>query len=239
MIPSMNRNNSIDIGRIVASMFVICCHVTIAWKYKYGALGWCTSVAYDCVSSSAVPLFIMFSGAVYKEEVPKKNLKKIIYYVLVYFAASAFYALSDIAWDKKNGTIEVFDMSYFIEKMLAGKYHLWYLPTFACILMVAPIVVKFMDYDAKLYFTKYMLVLWLVSVVLLSSINSLLYACSETAIEFINKLCNFSIFCGNYVGYFILGRFLMRVSVAPQKRKILYFLGGGVSSSRILFDNSI
>ena len=113
-----------DLTRVVASLMVVSMHVTASWKY--GVLStpeWHISEFYDSLCRSAVPLFFMISGAFYKNRPASRTVRKIIYYIAVFFGISLIYAIDDADLGSRMG-----ERPNWLEGVLNYKYQLWYLP---------------------------------------------------------------------------------------------------------------
>lgn len=221
-ILSDNRNSSMDLARVVACVMVICLHITAAWKYGvYGTFEWNISVIYDCLSRSAVPLFFMISGAFYKKAKLIGQKEKIEHFILIFFLVSAFYSFSDAYYNSICG-IEI--ENNILNAILNYKYHLWYIPAYIFILIVAPIIVKIMEEEV---YGKYMLAIWVIFSISLGTLQTAISGFDEYSLfnQYLGFISSFSFLTGNHVGYFILGRYLIGYELTNQKRKILYVLG--------------
>lgn len=220
------RNYSMDVARIVASFMVICMHVTAAWKYgEAGTFQWNVSMIYDCLCRSAVPLFFMLSGAFYKDAAISKTVKKIVYYTVIFLIVSSVYSLSDIYWNWMSG--EKIVVSQFFEGIVNYKYHLWYIPQYVFTLTIAPLIVKIMDLDKDKSLTKYMLIIWLIFGI---GTNTLCIAIKgieqfDLLNKYLHLIFAFVFFSGNHIGYFILGRYLIKLKLSNDRKNILYLSG--------------
>lgn len=217
-----DRNSGMDLARIVATFMVICMHVTATWKYgKPTTLEWHVSEIYDALCRSAVPLFFMMSGAFYKNQCVSKTIIKIFRYIVVFFAISLVYTINDMVL----GTQETGNL---LERILNYKYHLWYLPAFVYVLSIAPLIVKIMDSDENGQLTRYMLALWIIFGICMNTIS--IGTEGWGVFSRINRLSNFiSSFAflskNNHVGYFILGRYMIKAKTTKKQRNTIYLLG--------------
>ncbi|WP_096388194.1 MULTISPECIES: acyltransferase family protein [Hafnia] len=118
----MERDNSIDIARVVSCFLVVMTHVTAYWNYKFQPV-WETVNFYNSLSRCAVPIFVMISGIL----LIKDNIDPLTFYrkklpkaVCVLFSWSLFYY---IFYNKDISSLG------FIVKIFTGQamYHLWYL----------------------------------------------------------------------------------------------------------------
>ena len=196
---------------MVAIIFVIMYHASVE---SYGAMHltysqftmyWWTSTIYESLVLPGVPLFVMLSGALLlqtsKTNEPirvllKKRLSRIGY-------AFAFWTAIYLTWtyfvDKTPVTID------FIVKAITingAYYHFWFLYLIAGLYLATP-VLRVLVAHADLRILRYMIILWFISVAVLPLIQLI----SGAGI-------NGSVFVfGGYIGYFILGVYLMKVQL--------------------------
>lgn len=219
------RNFSMDFLRNIAALMVICMHVTVAWRYgKVATVNWHVSEMWDVICRSAVPLFFMMSGAFYKDAPVSKTVNKIIMFIGIFFGISLFYSLSDAYWCSISGA--GLQENQILDGILNYKYHLWYLPAYIFVLSIAPIMVKIIDEDSG-RLTEYLLGIWIIFGIIPNSITT---ATSDfEKFEMVNKLLSFCsslvFLSGNYVGYFILGRYLSKKQYLKKTRIRIYALG--------------
>ena len=219
------RNSSMDLLRNIAALMVICMHVTVAWKYgKVASLNWHVSEMWDAICRSAVPLFLMMSGAFYKDAPVSKTVNKIIKFIGIFFGISLFYSLSDAYWCSISGG--KLQENQILDGILNYKYHLWYLRAYIFVLSIAPILVKIIDKDSG-RLTEYLLEIWIVFGIIPNSILAATQGFEK--FEMVNKFISFCsslvFLSGNHVGYFILGRYLSKKQYLKKTRIRIYALG--------------
>jgi len=210
----------VDLIRTVAIIAVIVLHATTdatsfdpqeplaVWRW------WFVDV-YQSLARVGVPLFAMLSGALllqpYKNESLSVFFKKrwariglpFLFWGAIYFAWTFF------------TNPEAFTSSYIIQSVLSGpEFHFWYLYMLIGVYMFIPLLrVMVAHADRKLI--KYFLTVWLVGAVLMP-IPGLFGAYHFESNLFIIPL---------WVGYFVLGLYLLDVKVRRSTLAILFIIG--------------
>ena len=217
------RIQYIDLLRILATFFVIILHVSAnnLIKYNVNSFEWNILNIYDSMSRWTVPVFVMISGAIFlSREVDIKKIitKNIFRIVIAFFFWALIYALAFSTYSSK---IE------FVNMLISGKYHMWFLPMIIGLYLLTPILKKITEGEKTI---KYFLVLTFVFSFLIPwSINII----SELKIEKLDSIIlsiktnwinNFGIAFG-YTGYFVLGHYLKKVELSKKTRRIIYVLG--------------
>lgn len=220
---SNKRNLGMDLTRVVASLMVVSMHVTASWKY--GVLStpeWHISEFYDSLCRSAVPLFFMISGAFYKNRPASRTVRKIIYYIAVFFGISLIYAIDDAYLGSRMG-----ERPNWLEGVLNYKYHLWYLPAYIFVLSAAPVLVKAIDSNEENAMYKYLLGLWMFFGIGLNTVITAMNGLDSWRL--FNRYCqfisSFAFMTGNHMGYFVLGRFLIKKEFTDSEKRVIYALG--------------
>lgn len=227
-------NYSIDVVRFVAISLVIVLHCT-GFPYQFlnpeisaiDILNWFTQDFYEAVGLIGVPLFVMLTGALLlnpnRDDEPlrvfyRKRLDRIalpfIFWTVVYFAWS-FTILGK--------PLTLFNVG---QGLLSGSYyHLWYLYLLMGLYAVTPVLrVLVKHLDRKLFL--YLLLLWFAGTVTTPFIH--------TFTDFTYFPFPFVFF--NWVGYFLLGTYLLYSNMKPRKAAAIFALGifGAVAGEWLL-----
>ena len=215
-----------DYIRVTACIFVIVIHVTASnpwYTLDVYSKEWTILMLYNVFVRSAVPLFVMLSGAFLLN--PKKYFtnsymgKKIYHYLVVYILWSFVYAM---VWFFENYAV-VFDVNIAktIKKIILyaidSKYHLWFLPMLVGIYLITPCLRKITEAKSIM---EYFLVLFMINSVLRPFIVSVIG--NERVISVINRI-SFEMVSG-YAGYFVLGYYLSVHQFSSRLRKLCYYL---------------
>lgn len=196
------RYTNIDLLRILACFMVVFLHVasmdyfvpveTFTWR----VFNFCHTVTRSCV-----PLFVMISGMmiISKEEYSLKKLftKSLPRLVFVYILWSFLYTVDELG---PMNLLQNFDLKLFLKT--AWNYdstapHLWYMPMFICLYLLAPVMHAIRD---KKKILQYIIALFLVLTVL----RSVLAAFPETYSVAV-LMTRFDFPFAAFAGYFVLG----------------------------------
>jgi surface polysaccharide O-acyltransferase-like enzyme len=168
-------------------------------------LYWWNATLYQSIAITGVPLFVMLSGALLlqpsKTDEPirvllKKRLSRIGY-------AFAFWTVIYFAWSYFADHTQI-TLHYIIQSLLSeGAYpHFWFLYIIAGLYIITPILRVIVAHaDRKIL--RYLLVLWFIGTALVPLFQLI------TGFSVNGNLFLF----GGYIGYFILGIYLMKTSV--------------------------
>lgn len=139
--PPRERCAYLDLLKVLASFAVVLIHVCAASFscYELGDGGWQVANALDSLSRWCVPVFLMVTGALLLE--PKKDVsqselfrRRIPSLVLLYFLWSFVYALRSVVVGGWAGALA------FVSSVVAGEYHLWYLPMLLGVYLLVPVL---------------------------------------------------------------------------------------------------
>ena len=220
----MNNNRTIqfDVLKIIAAFAVVWLH-TSAQNFDecYPSFEWDIRNFYDSLVRWSVPIFIMVSGALFlnqNKQIKIRTLysKNIIRLVLVFLFWSFVYcAYGGIG---ENGCIG------FIENILYGPFHFWFLKVliglYICVPILRPVVT---NTKSELYF----ICLSLVTAFIIPMLFPFIGFFSDAARNYAEKsydAFNIKIALG-YVGYFVLGHYLSHLVVSKNVKKCLCLLG--------------
>lgn len=211
----------VDLIRTVAIILVIILHaatepnLTVDIMSQQGVVDWWASNIYNSIARPCVPLFIMLAGALLlqpsKVDEPlkvffKKRFNRIglpfLFWGVAYFAWRAFV----------NG--ETLTTSSIIESVLTGPYtHFWFLYLIVGLYLITPVLRMIATYSSWRILTYFVLV-WFVGT-----------AVVPLLILFGNYSLNGDVFMmTGWLGYFILGAYLVKVRLRPSILSLILFL---------------
>ena len=226
------RKTNFDLLRIIACLMVILLHTAALKIYYYSHLEveWKIMNIYDSLVRSAVPIFFMISGAFilgkqnfdFKKFFKKNILKIIIFYIFW----SLFYMVD---------TLDIYTIIHSplkaINIFIDSKYHLWFIRTLIGIYLIIPFIKSITKLDDK--YIKYYLLLFLIFTVFKRTLIDLFPS------KFIlNRLFDlFDIPFFSYVGYYILGYYIMNKDTSKLKIRYIapLFLITVIISSTITY----
>lgn len=215
------RDYNMDLLRILAAFMVIVIHVS-AYNFSNTptkSIEWLSYNFYDSIVRSAVPIFLMISGAFFLSDKIQSNIKKIytkyIFKLIVVFIFwSIAYALFSLFTDRLS-------INQMISSIITGHFHLWYLPVIIGIYVISPFIYKFIkNSDEKIF--KYFIILLLIA----SCCKTISYLEFLPCYDYINLFLNnlpVDIIC-NFYSYFILGYFLYNYDISKKNTRIIYIL---------------
>lgn len=222
----INKNNSqmdynMDLLRILASLMVIVIHVS-AYNFldtPTKSIEWLSYDMYDSIVRSAVPIFLMISGAFFLNDKIQNNLKKLytknIFKLVLVFVIWSFIYATFCVFTKR------IDSNNFLGSIIAGHFHLWFIPIIIGIYIISPFIYRFVkNSDEKIF--KYFLIIF-ISATLLKTISYLQFLPCYEYITLFLGLLPIDIICKHY-SYFILGYFLYNYDVSKKFTKTIYIL---------------
>lgn len=209
-----------DIIRIVAVFAVIVLHTGMEHFYRIDTwtAAWQICNLYESLVRFCVPVFVMVSGRFLLDPAREYTLKKlygvkILRLATAYLFWSAFYVMADHWFALKYGTDVKLSCSGFSREVVAGKYHLWFLPVMDGLYMVTPVLRHIVRNEAV---TVYFLALSLVFVFAVSTLDLIPFF-HETFTPEIDRL-QVKLAAG-FSGYYVLGFWLSRRKLKPATRK--------------------
>jgi surface polysaccharide O-acyltransferase-like enzyme len=213
----------VDLIRTVAIILVITYHsVTLNWNvgtlnFPQSIVIWSSSSLYLSIVVMGVPLFVILSGALLlqpsKLDEPirvflKKRLARIgvafVFWSIIYFAWSYFV---------DHATLTAYSV---IQTLLQGGayYQFWFIYLLMGLYLITPVLrVVVKNADRKIL--RYLIVLWFIS----ATVPDLLHLITGLAMD--NALFLF----GGYIGYFVLGAYLIGADVKTKTLKMLLVAG--------------
>lgn len=217
-----NRDYNMDLLRVVAAFMVIVIHVS---AYNFGdtpskSTEWLSYNFFDSIVRSAVPIFLMISGACFLNKKTQGNVKKIyskniLKLLIVFIFWSIVYALFSLYTGRiTKGQV--------IDSIITGHFHLWYLPTIIGIYIISPLIYRFVK-NASVNIYKYFIVL-LLCASFLKTISYLEFLPFYNHINLLLRNLPIDIIFG-YYSYFILGYILYNYNILEKYSKTIYILG--------------
>lgn len=216
----MSRDYSIDLLRISAALAVVLLHSSVFLNaYPVNSIHWMIANVSDSITRWAVPVFVMISGAfLLKKEITLKLLYgKYIKHLLILLISWNFLYNLPIIKTCFPLSIEGV-LSLFLFPGPAG-YQLWYLYMLIGVYMLIPFIKKIVDGGGS----KYLLVLWFLTGVLLSGVDfTFLGDKSKMWTEYI--IC--FPFVIRFVGYFVLGYYLYNEVILSRRQRVVVYCAG-------------
>jgi surface polysaccharide O-acyltransferase-like enzyme len=218
----------VDLIRAVAIVLVILLHASIEGDPNLDIMSpagvqlWWTSNIYDSMARSAVPLFVMLTGALLLQ--PSKMNEPIRVFfkkrwnrvgIPVLFWVAIFFV-----WDfTVKG--QTFTPLFVVQNILAGPYvHFWFVYALLGLYLITP-VLRILVGHADWRIIRYFLILWFIGTGI-ASLLTLYAAISPQAVWFNDNVFLFT----GLIGYFILGAYINRLQV----RRSILFVGLIVST---------
>lgn len=211
-----------DYLRVFATIAVIILHISASNWYTTDVNGiqWQTFNFYDSIVRWGVPIFVMISGALFLNR--NITLKK-IYFKYIFRLVISFIAWSTIYALFINGSIP-----NKILAVLRGNYHMWFIFMIIGIYMCIPFIKLIIQTNNGI---KYYLLLSFIFAFVIPEIVTLTKDFGNelmiNVVNIINDNVNnmrMNIVLG-YVGYFILGYCLNKITLNKNQRIIIYILG--------------
>lgn len=142
-----NRKTWLDVARILAIFSVIVVHVTADGWYGLDVRTreWeIYNIYYGITRCWGVPVFLMISGTLFLNPDRKIDMrmifsKNIVRMVSAYLVWAFLYAMMDYCMG------EVFTIQGFLQKILVGHYHMWYIPMIVGVYLLIPILRKIVE----------------------------------------------------------------------------------------------
>ena len=211
----------VDLIRTVAIVLVIMVHAAIEphplvqVMDQTEVMRWLTVTTYNAFAGTSVPLFVMISGALLLQPSKKEPVRVFLKKRLIRIG------LPFILW----GTVyfvwrfmvnhEALSASSIFQGILTGPYyHFWFLYMLFGLYLITP-VLRVVTAFAERRIIRYFLILWLLG----TSLVPLLVLVSGFAVE--TKLFAIT----GWVGYFLLGFYLLETRVRSSRLFILWLTG--------------
>jgi surface polysaccharide O-acyltransferase-like enzyme len=215
------RNSTIPVHliRTVAILGVLLLHaandLTIQQINDLEIWRWCIVDVYQSIGRMGVPLFVMLTGALLLA--PSKNEELGVFFKKRFARIGlpfVFWAVSYFLWDIYVENQQV-STSFFVQGILTGPYfQFWYLYMLMGLYLLTPLL-RLMVAQASEKLFRYFMVIWFVGVSLVPLITT-----------FSSYDVNPNLFAiPGYVGYFVLGAYLVNVRISRKYLVALLALG--------------
>ena len=210
-----------DLIRTVAIVGVILLHaandLTIQQMNQFEIIRWCTVDIYQSVGRIGVPLFVMLTGALLLQ--PSKNESLSVFFKKRWARIGLpfiFWGAAFFAWDFLVEH-QAFTSSAIIQGILTGPYyHFWYIYMLAGLYLLTPILRIIMAHaDQKIM--KYLVILWVLGAAIVP------FAGLLTTYHLDSDVLTIT----GYVGYFVLGAYLLTVRI--RRSTLLIFMSLGLA----------
>lgn len=209
-----------DLLRILACFSVVMLHSAAQFWYTLPITGrnWQIANTYDALFRFGVPVFVMISGALFLPEHRTLSVKKlythnILRLLCIYTVWSCAYGLLDY----RSFHTDSFQAEILLKEMLAGRYHLWFLPMLIGLYILLP-VLRIWIRNADKRNLQYFLALFLILQIGKSTFIALF---PKQTFLYLASLADFDMVCG-YMGYFVLGYYLSHYGLARKYSRLLY-----------------
>ncbi len=213
---SEKRTIYLDILRILATLTVVFYHQTgvaknpdISWSESF-------SLACDGVTRFCVPIFVMISGALFLDNSKPLSVKK-LYRKNILRIVTAF-----IFWSVVYALYNFQSVVLFIEGVIMGRYHMWFLFMITGLYIVTPLLRKI---TVSKNTTEYFLIIGAVFGIGVSTFNSTPLANIAPGVTNYVFNCIDLGALGGYVFFFVLGYYLYKFSLPKWANTVLIVSG--------------
>ncbi len=220
MRESGHRKIEYDILRILSALSVVFMHITVNNLYSLPMTSntWLAGTVINAVSHFGVPVFVMISGAIFLDPSREPDIKRlwlhnILRMILVLIVWSTFYGVTDYLEYKAEPI-------YILREIIDGRNHLWFIPMIIGLYMIQPFLLRWIK-NAKESEIRYFLILFVSIGVIWETLKAFNIS---GVIDHLDKFRNIEMVC-SYVGYFILGYYVVHVGLTKKARNIAYFCG--------------
>lgn len=165
----MNRENNFDLLRICMAFYVVLLHTSASYwnTYLNFSKNFIIMSGLNFLTRCSVPVFFMISGYfMFKRELSiSKILKSAARIYILYIVFTILFAIKNLNGD--------YTINNFIECVINGYYHLWFLKNLAWAYLFIPIYKSVIEYKDG-YYVKYVILLFLVFGILKYNIQNIL-----------------------------------------------------------------
>ncbi len=209
----------VDLIRTIAIVGVILLHasndLTIQQMNQFEIIRWTTVDIYQTIGRIGVPLFVMLTGALLLQ--PSKNESLSVFFKKRWARIGLpwiFWGGAYFAWDFLVEH-QAFTSSAIIQGILNGPYYqFWYLYLLVGLYLLTPILRIFLAH-ADQTIIKYFVILWFLGVAIIPVFGLL------TTYQLSSNVFTIT----GYVGYFVLGTYLLTVQIRRSTLSIFMILG--------------
>lgn len=225
----------LDILRVASTFLIIVIHVSGSqpwYRLAVTTASWQWCNIWDGLSRFSVPIFVMISGVLFLnprrplsvQHLFSKNIRRIF---TAYWCWSVIYLLYDVTM-----VHHIFQWSYFLEQLIMGSYHMWFLIMIICLYIEVPILRLITENDRWL---RYFLLWAVIFACLIPSILVLMKAAKPLfgvdmkriyhALKKVYRSSWCQFFCG-FTMVYLGGYWLSQQQFTRRQRQWLY--AGGV-----------
>ncbi len=220
--PAVTRTDYFDYLRLIATIMVMFVHVTGQGWYiaSVNSFEWNVLNFYNSGGRCSVAIFVMISGALFLEgnHSIEKILKK---YILRIATAYIFWS---IGYAFFSALINGFDLRVFLNEIIVGPYHMWYLLMISGIYLLIPFLKKIAESEELM---KYFMILSAIFGIFIPHMLKLFAIFTPVLETVATKLLNDMefYFTLGYVGFFIAGYYINKKDISIKTQRIIYVLG--------------
>ena len=229
MSDKVKRIYYLDILKVIACLSVILIHTSdhVFLRSSPNQFSWQVMNFFVSFARISVPIFVMISGALFlNPDRPKIDLKRlysknILRLLVAYLFWIVFYA--GYNFYMAHGGIKLENMGQILsDAIMNPMYHLWFVPMLIGIYCFLP-VLQTITKNASEKEMRYILILFFLFGIVKNSLMYLGYG----PIVYVNAmLSRFSVdMLVGYVGYFLLGHYIVTYSFTKNMRVSLWSLG--------------
>lgn len=225
-----SRRYDYDVLRVCSMLGVIYLHVAAGGlrSWNYPTL-WNFSNFFACLSTPAVPLFFMMSGALLlKEEKTadlgllfRKRIPKVLIPLLTYSAIILLYSVV-----RNNAAGALTGLSRLLNTPVSVPY--WFLYALIPMYLISPMLKKMADGLTDAHWN-YMMALWVILTLGLYTIRTFVPA--EYELVFTEHWTLNLNMIGGYLGYFLLGAYLERWERLPSRKVLVTVIAATLAVS--------
>lgn len=223
----------IDLLRIFATFVVPVTHLcSNCWNLTEGvhSSDYITMNFFAALCRWVVPGFVMISGVFFLDPSkpcdPKKIFKKNVVRMATAFLFWSFlYALQWTLFRPRayGETVKAFTKKFFVDELIVGEYHMWYLYMIALLYLLTPLIRVFSDNATKKQLEGFMILSFIFSHFIPMMLEIPFF--KQFTFDEVYEDLNIG-FIGGYVGVYIAGQYMVRYPFKKKARQIAYI--GGV-----------
>ncbi|MBR6965227.1 acyltransferase family protein [Candidatus Saccharibacteria bacterium] len=213
-----------DYLRILAMAAVMILHIAAQnlRSVPIGSFEWQTFNVVDSFQRWGVPVFVMISGALFlsKEQKIGKIFKKNI---LRLATAFLFWSLAYTLWQRFI-THDISTNSDFVNHLIQGYGHLWFVPMIIGLYMISPILRKITENRRLAWYFVILSIIFSIIIPQTITIFSYKFNTLPTALNIANDSLRMQFVLG-YSGYFVLGHLIHTADIKQSLKKYIYIAG--------------
>ncbi len=221
----------LDLLRVFASCMVPLTHLcSNCWNLvEVRSADFVAMNFYSAMCRWIVPVFVMISGAFFlnpsKPCDPKKIFtKNVVRMATAFLFWSFLYALQWTLFrpHAQNATVQPFSKKFFLNELIIGEYHMWYLYMIALLYLITPLIRVFTDNATK----KQMEAFMALSFVFVNVIPMILKIPFFKQFTFSDVYGYLNIgYIGGFTGVYVGGQYMVRYPFRKKIRYMIYALG--------------